>query len=127
MSDLKTLIERYVDCYNAMDIDGMLDCVDETIVFENVSNAGNSMRLQGKEALREIAGLGAQAFTYRRQNVVQLICDEAARSAAAEVQFRGIAALDLPNGTKKGESVELRGVSVFECDGTLLTRIADFS
>lgn len=127
MSDLKALIERYVDCYNSMDIDGMLDCVDEQVIFENVSNTGNSMRLQGKDALREVAGLGAQAFTYRRQNVVKLICDDAARSAAAEVEFRGIAALDLPNGTKKGESIALRGVSLFECRGDRLTRIADFS
>lgn len=127
MSDLKDLIERYVACYNSMDIDGMLECVDNQVVFENISNSGNSMRLQGKESLREIAGLGAQAFSYRRQSIVQLICDDANQNGAAEVQFRGIAALDLPNGTKKGESIELRGISIFEKQGDLLTRIADYS
>ncbi len=127
MSNLKSLIERYVASYNSMDIDGMLACVDEHVVFENISNAGNSMRLQGKEALGEIAGLGAQAFSYRRQNLVKLICDDEEQSAAAEVEFRGIAALDLPNGTKKGESVEVRGMSIFEMEDGLLTRIADYS
>lgn len=103
----------------------MLNCVTEDVVFENVSNTGQSMTLQGKQSLGEIAQLGTQAFTYRKQTITQLICGDG--NFAAEVKFKGVAALDLPNGTKKGDMVELRGVSIFETRDGLLSRIADFS
>ncbi len=125
MSTIQTLIEQYIRCYNQVDIDGMLECVSEDVVFENVSNAGQSMRLEGKEAMRDIANLGMRAFSYRRQNILKLICQD--DSAAAEVTFTGVAALDLPNGTKQGETVEIHGVSLFEMRDGQLSRVADFS
>ena len=125
MSDLETLIERYVDCYNQVDIDGMLDCVTDDVVFENVSNAGQSMQLQGKDALRQVAEAGAEAFTYRRQSMVNLICSD--EKAAAEVSFQGIAAMNLPNGTKEGQSIEIQGASFFEARDGLICRIVDYS
>ena len=35
---LNDVINRYLACYNARDIDGMLDCVTQDVVFENISN-----------------------------------------------------------------------------------------
>ncbi len=125
MEDLNSLIERYVDCYNRVDVDGMLECVTEDVRFENISNAGQSMQLQGKDALAQVASASAQAFTYRRQRLVNLICS--GDHAAAEVQFQGIAALDLPNGTMQGQSVDIRGASFFEARDGLLCRIVDYS
>lgn len=125
MSDIRSLIERYVDCYNRMDVDGMLDCVSDDVIFENISNAGQSMQLKGRDSMREIAMLGMQAFSYRRQTILNLICDQA--SAAAEVDFTGIAAVNLPNGTQAGETVRLKGVSIFEMRDGRLTRVADYS
>ena len=72
MSDLESLVERYVDCYNNVDIDGMLDCVTDDVRFENISNAGQSMQLQGKDAIAQVAAASAQAFTYRRQRLISL-------------------------------------------------------
>ena len=47
--------------------------------------------------------------------------------AAAEIEFEGKAAVDLPNGIKAGETVKVRGASFFEFRGNLLCRIADYS
>ena len=49
---LNDVINRYLACYNARDIDGMLDCVTQDVVFENISNTGQSMRLDGKDMMR---------------------------------------------------------------------------
>lgn len=125
MADMTSLVERYVDCYNQVDIEGMLECVTDDIMFENISNAGQSMQLHGKDALRQVAEAGAEAFTYRRQSLTGLICSE--DSAAAEVRFQGIAAIDLPNGTREGQSIEIQGASFFEARDGLLCRIADYS
>ena len=126
MSDLEALIQRYVDCYNRMEIDDMMECVSDSVTFENFSNAGQSMQMNGKDALRQVAEASANAFKYRRQSIINLICSQEGQ-AAAEIHFQGIAALNLPNGTKEGQSIDIRGVSIFEAEVNLLTRIAEYS
>ncbi|MEZ5999946.1 nuclear transport factor 2 family protein [Hyphomonas sp.] len=122
---LDDVIARYIQSYNARDIDGMLDCVTDDVVFENISNAGGSMRLDGKDMMRQVAELSGNAFTYRRQRLINVV--SGAGKAAAEIEFEGKAAVDLPNGVKAGETVKVRGASFFEFRGNLLCRIADYS
>ena len=122
---LDDVIARYIQSYNARDIDGMLDCVTEDVVFENISNAGGSMRLDGKDMMRQVADLSGNAFSYRRQRLVNVV--SGGGKAAAEIEFEGKAAVDLPNGIKAGETVKVRGASFFEFRGNLLCRIADYS
>ena len=108
---LDDVINRYLACYNARDIEGMLDCVTQDVVFENISNTGQSMRLDGKDMMR--------------QGLVNIA--SGGGKAAAEIEFEGKAAVDLPNGIKSGETVKVRGASFFEFRGDLLCRIADYS
>ncbi len=122
---LEDVISQYVACYNARDIDGMLDCVVDDVIFENVSNTGQSVRLEGKEAMAQVAELSGNAFSYRRQRVINIVAG--AGKAAAEIEFEGKAAVDLPNGVRAGETVKMRGASFFEFRGKLLSRIADYS
>ena len=119
------LIRRYVSSYNDRDIDTMLECVTDDVVFENISNSGQSMRLDGKTMMRQVAELSGNAFTYRRQRLISLIVSSG--KAAAEIEFEGRAAVDLPNGVKAGETMRVRGASFFEFRGPLLSRIADYS
>lgn len=122
---MEAIIEQYLTSYNARDIDGMLACVTEDVIFENISNTGQSMRLEGKAAMGQVAELSCNAFSYRRQRLVNLVLSDG--RAAAEVEFEGKAAVDLPNGVRAGETMKLRGASFFEMRGALLSRIADYS
>lgn len=119
------IINRYIQSYNDRDIEGMLDCVTEDVVFENISNASQSMRLEGRDQMGEVARLSGNAFSYRRQRMINLIIGEG--KASAEIEFEGKAAVDLPNGVRAGETVKIRGASFFEFRGRLLSRIADYS
>jgi steroid delta-isomerase-like uncharacterized protein len=125
MTNTPKLISRYIECYNSRNIEGMLDCVTDDVVFENISNNGGSMRLDGKSAMANVAELSGNAFSYRRQKVVSFV--DGGDKAAAEIEFEGKAAVDLPNGVKAGESVKLRGATFFEIRTGLLARIADYS
>lgn len=125
MSDLEALVETYVDSYNRMDVDGVVACVTEDVMFENISNAGGSMQLKGVAAFQQVAEASMAAFTYRRQRIRQLIVS--GDRAAAEIQFQGVAALDLPNGIKQGQSVDIKGATFFEMSDGKLSRIADYS
>ncbi len=122
---LDEIIRRYIASYNDRDIDGMLACVTDDVVFENISNAGQSMRLDGKVMMRQVAEVSGNAFSYRRQRLTNLVTGEG--TAAAEIEFEGRAAVDLPNGVRAGETVKVRGASFFEFRGPLLCRIADYS
>jgi ketosteroid isomerase-like protein len=122
---LDEIIRRYIASYNDRDIDAMLACVTDDVVFENISNAGQSMRLDGKGMMRQVAEVSGNAFSYRRQRLINLVASE--NKAAAEIEFEGRAAVDLPNGVRAGETVKVRGASFFEFRGPLLCRIADYS
>ena len=122
---LDEVIARYIASYNARDIDGMIGCVTDDVVFENISNTGQSMRLDGKDMMRQVADLSGNAFSYRRQRLVNVVTG--AGKAAAEIEFEGKAAVDLPNGIRAGETVKIRGASFFEFRGNLLCRIAGYS
>lgn len=122
---LEDIITRYIDCYNARDIGGMLACVTDDVVFENISNSGQSMLLEGKEKMEQVAILSGNAFSYRRQRLINIILG--AGKAAAEIEFEGKAAVDLPNGVPAGDTVKIRGASFFEFRGNLMCRIADYS
>ena len=122
---LDEIIRRYIASYNDRDIDAMLACVTDDVVFENISNAGQSMRLDGKVMMRQVAEVSGNAFSYRRQRLTNLVTGTS--TAAAEIEFEGRAAVDLPNGIRAGETVRVRGASFFEFRGPLLCRIADYS
>ncbi|MEM7492637.1 MAG: nuclear transport factor 2 family protein [Pseudomonadota bacterium] len=119
------IIHRYITSYNQRDIEGMLDCVTDDVVFENISNTGQSLRFEGRDRMGNVAYLSGNAFSYRRQKLISLVVGEG--KAAAEIEFEGKAAVDLPNGTKAGENIKIRGASFFEFRGRLLCRIADYS
>ena len=122
---LDEIIRRYIASYNDRDIDAMLACVTDDVVLENISNAGQSMRLDGKAMMRQVAEVSGNAFSYRRQRLINIVTGTG--KAAAEIEFEGRAAVDLPNGVRAGETVKVRGASFFEFRGALLCRIADYS
>jgi ketosteroid isomerase-like protein len=122
---LDETIRRYIASYNDRDIEAMLACVTDDVVFENISNAGQSMRLDGKAMMRQVAEVSGNAFSYRRQRLINIVTGSG--KAAAEIEFEGRAAVDLPNGVRAGETVRVRGASFFEFRGALLCRIADYS
>jgi steroid delta-isomerase-like uncharacterized protein len=125
MSDVATLVRRYVDRYNSNDVEGMLDCCSEDVVFETITNPGGSIRLTGKDEMREVIEATTRAFLERRHEVVNILVD--GEKAAAETVFSGVAAAELGNHLRQGEHVSIRGATLFETRGDKLSRICDYS
>jgi steroid delta-isomerase-like uncharacterized protein len=125
MSDVATLVRRYVDRYNSNDVDGMLDCCADDVIFETVTNPGGSIRLNGKDEMREVIEATTRAFRERRHEVVTILVD--GERAAAETVFSGVAAAELGQHVRPGEHVSIRGATMFELKGDKLSRICDYS
>lgn len=125
MSDVATLVRRYVERYNSNDVDGMLDCCADDVVFETVTNPGGSIRLSGKSEMREVIEATTRAFRERRHEVVTILVD--GQRAAAETVFSGVAAAELGQHVRPGEHVSIRGATMFELKDNKLSRICDYS
>jgi steroid delta-isomerase-like uncharacterized protein len=125
MSDVAALVRRYVERYNANDIDGMLECCADDVVFETVTNPGGSIRLNGKDEMREVIEATTRAFRERRHEVIGMIVD--GQRAAAETVFSGVAAAELGQAVRPGEHVSIRGATIFELRNDRLARICDYS
>jgi steroid delta-isomerase-like uncharacterized protein len=125
MSDVATLVRRYVERYNSNDVDGMLECCADDVIFETVTNPGGSIRLSGKTEMREVIEATTRAFRERRHEVVTILVD--GQRAAAETVFSGVAAAELGQHVRTGEHVSIRGATMFELRDNKLSRICDYS
>ena len=125
MSDVAALVRRYVDHCNANDVEGMLDCCADDVVFETVTNPGGSLKLNGKDEMREVIEATTRAFRERRHEVVAILVD--GQRAAAETLFSGVAAAELGHHVRPGEHISIRGATIFELKDNRLARICDYS
>ncbi|MFC5409072.1 nuclear transport factor 2 family protein [Larkinella bovis] len=122
---MEDLIRAYLEAYNTKNVPAMLALVDEQIVFENVSNVSGVIRTTTRQAFEDLANQSLAYFSERQQTIRFLVIS--AESAAVEIDYRATLAIDLPNGLKAGDTMALRGVSIFEQKNGKLTRISDYS
>ena len=74
MSDAEQidLINRYLEAYNAFDIDGMLATLSPGIRFENYSGDAMTASSTGVDEFRALAEHAKQIFAEREQRIVAL-------------------------------------------------------
>lgn len=125
MSEIAALVRRYVERYNANDVEGMLECCDDNVVFESVTNPGGSIKLNGKGEMRDVLEATTRAFRERRHQLIGMIVE--GERAAAETVFSGVAAAELGEDVRLGDHVSIRGATIFESRNGRLERICDYS
>lgn len=121
----QSIIEHYVNAYNNFDIDGMTRDLDENIVFENISNGQVELRTDGIEAFRQQAASAKQYFQEREQRISSWEFEIG--SITVEIDYRAVLAIDLPNGLKAGDTLELKGRSTFKFAGDKIIHLIDIS
>jgi len=122
---METLIRQYITAYNDMDVQAMLTLMHDVIVFENVSNATGTTTISGKTDFEKLAWQSLGVFISREQRIRSLTLGD--RTAAVEIEFSAILAVDLPTGPKAGEAMLLRGVTMFAFSDQKISRISDYS
>jgi len=123
--EVKKMIENYVNAYNSFDVDGIIKLLHKDIQFKNFSNGELNIETRGTEEFRELAEKSAKIFSSRRQTIT----DYSAIDDKVEVQidYEGRLAVDLPNGLKAGDTLQLKGKSVFEIKEGKISLIEDHS
>lgn len=121
----KQIVESYVRAYNSFDIDGMIKNLDENIVFENISNGKVDLRTKGLKDFRQQAESAKKYFKQRQQTIESWELSDP--YVIINIDYKAILAIDLPNGPKSGDTLELKGQSEFEFTDGKITKITDKS
>lgn len=117
-------IFKYVEAYNQMDAKNMIADFSDDIIFKNVMNGEKTMELQGIEEFKKQA-IEALSYFSEREQVIESITHNYSTTDIS-ITYRAIAAMDFPNGLKKGEEISLNGKSIFEfSDDGKIIRLTD--
>jgi len=121
----RILVEQFIDAYNRFDVDGMLALLAPDVSFENVADGQVTATTSGIEEFRQLAEQSKALFSERKQIITALNFRPA--SVVASIAWRGVFAIDVPNGPAAGTAIELEGESEFEFSGERISRIVDRS
>ncbi len=127
---MERLIRQYIAAYNRMDVPGMVALLHEVVVFENVSSVNGITATSGKADFETLARQSLGTFRSREQRIRSLTLGE--RTAAVEIDHEAVLNIDLPTGPsaeplKAGQTMQIRGVTVFAFSDGKIARISDYS
>ncbi|HZH51295.1 MAG TPA: nuclear transport factor 2 family protein [Microvirga sp.] len=125
MDTVPPIVRRYLDAYNVRDVDGLVACLTEDVVFENVSGGTVNVRTTDRAAFESLARQSVHLFSEREQVATNCIAE--GDRIAIKVRYRAVVAADMPNGWKAGQILDLQGVSFFKLAGGRIAEIADVS
>ncbi len=121
----RALIEYYLDAYNSFDVKRMIAAFHPDIEFENVSGGEVSAIASGIEQFRVLAEQSAKMFSSRQQSIKTF--EAKGDQASIEIDYAGVSAVDLPNGMKAGETLQLASQSDFIFQDQKIFRLTDYS
>ena len=119
------LILKYIEAYNAFDIDEMMSVLHEKVMFENLQNGIVSASAENKIEFRVLADHAKTLFSHRNQTITDTEFGD--KTALIGIAYTGVLASDLPNGMKAGSKLELSGHTEFEFADGLISLVRDIS
>ena len=125
MDSVPTIVARYIDAYNRMNVQAMLDCLSGDVRFINRSNGETTNETHGIEAFRALAEQGVQLFAEREQTILDCIAID--DRAAVRIGYRAKVKTDLPNDWKAGQEVKMTGTSFFMISEGKISEVIDAS
>jgi hypothetical protein len=125
MKKREQVVRGYIEAYNNFDIDKMVENFDASIKFENVSKGVIDMTIVGLAEFRKQAEQAKKLFSKRRQTIKSFHHYD--DQAEIEIGYNAILAIDLPNGLKKGEEINLVGKSIFKFSNDRIVELTDMS
>ncbi|WP_226389005.1 nuclear transport factor 2 family protein [Penaeicola halotolerans] len=121
----KTMVESYIDAYNSFDVEGMTQHLDDALIFENIAGDEVNLHIEGLDAFKKQAKEATQYFSERKQTVESWTFGE--EKVQIKISYFAVVAVDLPNGLKKGDTLQLEGESIFKFKGDKIVKITDKS
>jgi ketosteroid isomerase-like protein len=121
----KALIERFVRAYNSFDVDGMLALMHPDCSFQNISGGEVTASATGIRQFRELAETAKTLFSIRSQTITAYKFEP--ESVTVDIDYQGVLCVDLPGGPKAGQTLKLKGKSIFRFRDGLIYELIDQS
>lgn len=125
MNDREKIIANYIEGYNQFDINKMVTDLDENIIFKNLQNGETNMTLSGLTEFKLQAERSKSYFTTRKQTIKSFKHSDT--EIEIEIDYYAILGMDLPNGLKSGQELNLKGKSIFKFSGHKIVELTDVS
>lgn len=119
------IIQNYIDGYNEFDVEKMTTDMHDDVVFQNIQNGEVNLTLNGIAAFKRQAEQVKLFFDSREQKTTAIRHD--GDKVEIAIDYSAVLAVDLPNGMKKGEKLELTGKSVFKFMDNKIIELTDIS
>jgi len=121
----KDLIERFVRAYNSFDVDGMVALMHSKCSFQNISGGEVTASAKGLRQFRELAETAKALFSTRSQTITAYKFEQ--ESVTVDIDYQGVLRVDLPDGPKAGQTLKLKGKSIFRFRDELIHELIDYS
>lgn len=119
------IVKDFIKAYNSHNVESMLAYLHPEIEFKNISNAVENAHTNGIEKFSELANNSINIFSEREQKITSY--RESNDAVNVEINFRGILAIDLPNGLKARETLIMNGKSTYVFKDNLIISLVDES
>mgnify|MGYP005838026881 FL=1 len=122
---MKRIINEYINSYNEFNVARMIKDVHENVEFRNIENSEINLDLKGKNALLKQAKEAVSMFKEREMKIIEQKIER--NILESKIDFRGVLTIDFPEGPKAGETIEIRGKSIFKFKEDKIILIKDIS
>ncbi|HMP91886.1 MAG TPA: nuclear transport factor 2 family protein [Phnomibacter sp.] len=113
------LIQAYIQGYNHLNVEAMLQPLHPNVVFEHWQNGQRLLQLHGKAAFEQQAKAVLPLFTSRQQTIVSIQHDS--HTAVIQVHYQAVWSATPPPGMQPGNTFEAVGNTEFEfADGYII-------
>ena len=118
-------IENFIHSYNTFNIEGMLKDIHEDIIFENMSNGQIDTITTGIDEFKKQAASSITYFKERQEKIIDINFEE--DRIELNIDYFGILAKDLSVDLKSGDTLRLKGKSIFRFKDNKIISIQDIT
>ncbi len=118
-------VKEFIAAYNSMNLEEMFKYFHPEIEFKNISNGEINTNTKGIDEFKELAKKSLEIFRTREQRIISYI--ESGDTIKVEIMYQAILAIDLQNGLKPGDKLEMMGRSTYVFKDDLITMLIDES
>jgi len=117
---MKRIVDQYINSYNKFDADGMTKNLHKDMVFKNIAGDKVTLELKGKIAFKSQI---EQAFGLFKKREMKILEQKFGNDMVENrVDFKGVLAVDIPDGPKKYDLIKLQYNTTFKFkDGKIIS------
>lgn len=119
------IVRNFIHAYNNFDLQGMVKHLHQDVKFENIVDGKVDVETRGIESFTDQAAYAIDYFMEREMGIVEIQVAE--DSVVVDIEYTGILSKDIPGGPRAGDTLRLKGKSVYKFSEGKIIHIQDIN